>query len=217
MVTGRNTVVSCPSCTAKFNPMKEYTEATREMTKTPEFQSHLAADIAKADEGVSHADFVAGVQKGALGFKCMRGEPSSLITGTRKTIFNLLALLYMVAPLLFVSGWALYERDWWLLIGVPVSYAGTYSAARRSKIIFLFMLLCIGIWIRIGFSTHRWWYVTFFFFCALWGYWLFQMAEEAQNAYATQSLVENPDLFAQAVHQKKIMIVRKQAKATSNA
>src|SRR5437870_8707716 len=100
-----NTFVPCPSCTATFNPMQEYTKAAWEMTKTPEFQASLEADIAEANQGVTHADFVAGVQSGMLGFKCMRGEPSSLIAGTLKAIFNLLVLLYTVAPLFLVSGW----------------------------------------------------------------------------------------------------------------
>lgn len=169
--------------------------------------------IAEANEGVSHADFVAGVQSRVLGFKCMRGEPSSLLTGARKAIFNLLVLLYTVAPLLVVSMWAFYEHNWWFLLGIPISYAATYSATRGSKIIFWFLLVCIGIWIRSDFSIHQ--YVAFFFFCALWGYMLFQMAESAQNEYAMQSLVENPDLFARAVAENKIMIIRKQAEATS--
>jgi hypothetical protein len=171
--------------------------------------------ITEANEGVSHADFVAGVQSRVLGFKCMRGEPSSLLSGARKVMFHFLVLLYTVAPLFVVPAWAFYERDWWLLLGIPVSYAATYSATRGAKIIFLFLLVCIGIWIRSGFSIHQ--YVTFFFFCALWGYILFQMAESAQNEYAMQSLVESSDLFARALAEKKIMIVRKQDEATPGA
>ena len=109
--------------------------------------------------------------------------------------------------LYLVSAWALYEHNWWLLLGIPFSYAGTYLATRRSKIIFLFLCLCIGVWIKDGFSIHQ--YVTFFFFCALWGSMLFHMAESAQNEYAIQTLVERPDLFDQAVAGSLIMIVRK--------
>src|SRR5436305_11809385 len=98
---------------------------------------------------------------------------------------------------------------------MPMSYIATSSATRGSKIIFLFMLVCIGVWIRSGFSIHQ--YVTFFFFCALWGYILFQMAESAQNEYALQSLVENPDLFTRALSERKIMIVRRQGEATFSA
>jgi len=68
----------------------------RDLPLNPPFWSEDA--VAKANQGVTHADFVAGVQNGTLGFKCMRGEPSSLVAGARKTIFNLMVLLYTVAP-----------------------------------------------------------------------------------------------------------------------
>jgi hypothetical protein len=171
------------------------------------FAKMLEDSIAQANTGVTHADFVAGVQNGTLGFRCMFGEPHRLVTGGRKVIFNVLVLLYMAAPPVLVSAWALYEHNWWLLLGIPFSYAGTYLATRGSKIIFLFLCLCVGVWIKDGFSIHQ--YVTFFFFCALWGSMLFHMAESAQNEYAMQTLVERPDLFDQAVAGSLIMIVRK--------
>jgi hypothetical protein len=171
------------------------------------FSKMLEDDIAEANAGVTHADFVAGVRSGRLGFKCKFGEPHRLVTGGRKVIFNVLVLLYTLAPPALVSAWALYEHNWWLLLGISVSYAASYSAARGSKIIFLFLCLCIGVWIKNGFSIHQ--YITFFFFCALWGYMLFQMAESAQNEYAMQSLIESPDLFDKVVAGNLIMIVRR--------
>lgn len=171
------------------------------------FAKMLEADIAQANAGVTHSDFVAGVRSGRMGFKCMFGEPHQLVTGSRKVIFNFLVLLYTLAPPVLISAWALYENNWWLLLGIPVSYAASYSAARRSKLIFLFLFLCIGVWIKNGFSIRQ--YITFFFFCALWGYMIFQMAESAQNEYAMQSLIEKPDLFDRVVAGNLIMIVRK--------
>jgi hypothetical protein len=61
--------------------MQEYTKAAWEMTKTPELQAALGADIAEANKNVTHADFVAGVQNRTLGFKCMFGEPYQFIRG----------------------------------------------------------------------------------------------------------------------------------------
>ncbi|HTG32756.1 MAG TPA: hypothetical protein VLB76_07465 [Thermoanaerobaculia bacterium] len=65
------------------------------------FAKMLEDSIAQANAGVTHADFVAGVQSGTLGFRCMFGEPHRLVTGGRKVIFNVLVLLYMVAPPVF--------------------------------------------------------------------------------------------------------------------
>jgi len=63
--------------------MKEYVKDVRELTSTPEFLgeflARMQADIAEANKGVSHADFVAGVLSGTMGFKCVRGEPSQFL------------------------------------------------------------------------------------------------------------------------------------------
>ena len=107
-------------------------------------------------------------------------------------MFNLLAVLYQIGPLLLIPLWAYHESNWWLLIGIGVSWVASFSAASRSKLFFLFACLCIGLWIHSGFSIYQ--YITFYFFCALWGYMFFQMAEVAEQEYAT-CLIENPELF----------------------
>jgi hypothetical protein len=178
-----------------------------EMTKTPEFQGSLFAHIAKANEGVTHQEFAAGAQSGTIGFKCMVGEPQQFIRGARKAIFNLFVLLYMIGPLILVPLWAYHERNAWLLIGIPVSYLGSFSAASHSKLIFLFLMLCIGVWLKTGFSFHQ--YIMFFFFSALWGYFFFELAESTQNEYALQSLIERADIFDQAIADHRIIIIRK--------
>jgi len=127
--------------------------------------------------------------------------------GARKAIFNIFVLLYMLAPLILIPIWACRERNAWLLVGIAVSYIASYSAAARSKLVFLFLLLCIGVWLKAGFSFHQ--YITFFFFCALCGYLFFQLAESTQNEYALQSLIERPDIFNRAMAEHRIMIVRK--------
>jgi len=168
----------------------------------------MQQSIAAANEGITHPEFAAGVQSGKIGFKCMMGEPHQFITGARKAIFNLFVLLYMLAPLILIPIWAYHERNAWLLIGIPVSYIASYSAAAHSKLIFLFLMLCLGVWFGAGFSFHK--YITFFFFCALFGYMCFEWAESTQNDYALQSLIEHPDIFDRAIAEHRIMIVRKE-------
>jgi hypothetical protein len=158
-------------------------------------------------ESITHAEFVKGMQDKTVGFKVMRGEPYQLTTGAKRTVFNILVMLYTVAPLILIPLWAYYESNWVLLAGIAVSYLASFSAARQSKIIFLFTLLCIGYWIRSGFHIHD--YITFFFFCALWGYMVFQMAESAQTEYAAQALMDNPNLFNEAIAQERIIVIRR--------
>ena len=171
------------------------------------FSEMLEKHVADANKNITHADFVVGVEKGTIGFRCMFGEPNQLFRGARKIVFNVLVLLYLVAPLILVPFWAYHEGDWWLLFAIVISYVASFSAACKSNIIFLFACLSAGVWIYAGFSIHQ--YVTSFFFCALWGYALFRMADEAQMTYALQSLVENRALFEVAISQNRIMIVRK--------
>jgi hypothetical protein len=156
---------------------------------------------------ITHAEFVTGMRNKTIGFKCLLGEPCQLIRGARKAIFNILVMLYMAAPLIIIPLWAYHVGNWWLLVGIVVSYVASFSAANRSKIIFLFACFCTGFWILSGFSIYQ--YITFYFFCALWGYMLFQVAESVQTKYAMQSLIESLELFNEAIAQNKIMIVRR--------
>jgi hypothetical protein len=177
--------------------MKELVNAAWEKTKTPEFRASLKESIAETNRNITHADFVAGMQNKTMGFKCLLGEPSELISGARKTIFNFLVLLYLIAPLFIIPLWAYHERNWWLLIGIVVASVVSPQLAQRKghSIGGLLLLACIVFWFFKG--IHN--YYTFFSLCGLWGYMFFQMAEEAQREYAMQSLIENPELFNEAI------------------
>jgi len=126
----------------------------------------------------SHTDFVAGTNDKSLAI-VFSGSPYKLLSGVRLGLFYTLVSLYMFAPLLLVPVWAYHENNWWLLLGILVSYAGSISAGRESKLIYLFTLFCIVFWLKGGFSIYQ--YVTYNFFCALWGYLLYQMAEGATS------------------------------------
>ena len=71
----------------------------------------MQQSIAEANEGITHAEFVAGAQSGTIGFKCMVGEPHQFIAGARKAIFSFFVLLYTVAPLILIPIWAYHERN----------------------------------------------------------------------------------------------------------
>jgi hypothetical protein len=158
-------------------------------------------------DGISHEEFVTGVQNKTLGFKVTRGEPITLVKGARKVIFNILAFLYLVAPLLIIPLWAYRESNWWLLIGIAIASLISPQLAQRKghTIGALLLLACLALWFREG--VHNLW--TFFSLCALWGYTLFQMADNAQTEYAMQSLIEDPGLFSKAIAEKRIMVVRR--------
>jgi hypothetical protein len=206
-----DTTVSCSACNRRFNPMTECVKASYDLMKTPQFRASLEARIAEANKNVTHAEFAAGAENNTIGFKCMVGNPSQLLTKPRKMFFIIFVLLYMAAPPVVLSLLAYYYHDWRLLIGIPISYFATFSAGNHLWIfpllLFLLFCLCIGVWLRTGFSLHQ--YVTIYFVSAVWGYVLFEIADDAQNYYALQSLIEDPQLFKAAVEQNRIMIVRR--------
>jgi hypothetical protein len=93
----------------------------------------------------------------------------------------------MFIPLFAVPYWAYSNDNWYLLFGIPFSYFGSYTSfsPRLKSFIFLFTILCIGVWIKTGFNIHQ--YITFFFFCSLWGYLIAKIAEayDQQNKEGT--------------------------------
>jgi hypothetical protein len=175
------------------------------------FRDALERLIDEANRGISHEDFVSGVNAGTMGFKCMYGEPRQFIRGAQLVLFNVYVVLYMVAPLVVTPLWAWHENNWWLLGGIIASGIGTVMAgalhrqkARQTSIAALLIFAFIGGWIFSG--LHNYW--TFYFGAVSWGMVLFMIAEEAQWDYALQSLLQNQGIFDAAVATKRIMIVR---------
>jgi hypothetical protein len=158
-------------------------------------------------DSITHEEFVSGVQNQTIGFKVLRGEPITLVRGARKSIFNCLVVLYLVAPLVMVPLWAYHEGNWWLLPGVVIASLISPQLAQRKghSIGALFLLACLIFWLSKG--IHN--YYTFFSLCALWGYVFFQMADSAQAEYAMQSLVEDSGLFSRAIAEKRISVCRR--------
>lgn len=95
-----------------------------------------------------------------------------------RIMFNLFAFLYMVAPLIVVPYWAYSNSNGYLLFGILFSWFASFTTfkPKLKKFIIIFTMLCIGFWLKSGFSIHQ--YITFFFFCSLGGYLFAQIAEE---------------------------------------
>ena len=161
---------------------------------------------------ITHAEFVTGMQNKIIGFKVMYGEPIMLVKGARKNIFYILVMLYSVAPIFVIPLWAYHESNWWLLLGIFISWLATFLTANSRAVVIKgktvggsLLMICIVFWVIKG--IHN--YLTFFSLTAFWGCLLFQIAENVQIEYAMQSLIESPELFNEAVAQNKIMIVRR--------
>jgi hypothetical protein len=155
---------------------------------------------------VTHTEFVHGVKAGKIGFKSI-GEPNQLLRGASKAVFTLFAIFYTALPLLLIPTWSYIQTNWWLLLGIPISYLGAFSAASRSKLIYLFLLFCLWNWFKHGFDIQQ--FTTFYFLCAFWGYVFFNAAEGFQRSSALKALLVDPDLFSNAIADKRIIIIKK--------
>lgn len=177
----------------------------------------LIPEIQEANKGITHEDFVKGVNNGTIGFKIMWGEVSDLIIGSPKTAFSIHVILYLWAPLILVPLFSYLANNWLLLFGIIFSYFftrlavwhnTTISGKWKGNIIYLFGLFMIGYWLKSGFHFYD--YMSFFFFCGLWGHFFFLTAEAAQDPeHAIKCLVENKNLFNYAITSNKIMIIHK--------
>jgi hypothetical protein len=94
-------------------------------------------------------------------------------------MFVIFAFCHMFVPLIAIPYLAYYLGSWFLLFGILFSFVGSICAARELPIIYLFTCLCIGFWLRYGFDIHQ--YITFYFFCSLWGHLTCLIAGEYEN------------------------------------
>jgi hypothetical protein len=188
-----------------------------DILKSPAFIKSLNDDIAKANAGITHDEFVTGMKNKTIGFTVVKGEPYQFTKGFGRLVFNICVMLYTLVPFLVIPIFAYREHNWWLLIGSVIASLLAPQIEQRKPytfggIAFLgFMGATIGFWFagRTHYFTyfcHS--YFTFFCFCAFWGCMFFRMAEDFQKEYAIQSLKNNPELFYDAVAQNRIMIIR---------
>src|SRR3989442_15856505 len=112
----------------------------------------------------------------------------------------------MAGPVIFVPLWAYHVRNWWVLIGIAVSYLATASAGRYSRLIFYFGCYWTGFVIHNGFSVFH--YTTFYFFCAAYGYMLWQLADTMRMSCARRSLIDSDDIYDDAVAENRLRIIR---------
>lgn len=153
---------------------------------------------------MTHDEFSIGMQDETL--ECWLAEPYTLHRGLRKTIFNLLSLLYIAGPLIFISLWAYHVGNWWLLIGIPVSYLATASAGQHSPMIFYFGCYWVGFVIYNSFSVIH--FTSFYFLCAVYGYMLWQLADTTRMACARQSLIASDKLYNDALAEGRLRVIR---------
>jgi hypothetical protein len=188
--------------------MSEAPKSFQEIMEEYNRENNIPIDVS---DSITHSEFVSGARAGVVGFKVMGGEAYQLTRGLRKSIFNILVLLYLVSPFILIPLWAWHEENWWLLLGIVVAFVATRFAAnhtyhRMKQTAIGAILAGAAAYFLLSKGIHN--YYPFFIVSALWGYGLFVLADRAQNRFAMKTLIENPEVFRRAIVAKRIMIVR---------
>lgn len=116
---------------------------------------------------------------------------------------KLFTALYAIVPLIAIPYWAYVNQNWFLLFGIPVSYLGSFSGAKNSKVVIYLNVFCVGFWFKQGFSFHQ--YVTFFFFCALWGYLIYLIAAEYKDFGFREFVEKNPQVIKKILENEQLI------------
>ncbi|HET7329899.1 hypothetical protein [Dyella sp.] len=153
-----------------------------------------------------HAEFVKGLADKRYGVATNSRSHHLLSKGLNIT-FAVLVHLYMLGPLLIVPTLAYVFGNWWLLFGVVACYVGVFSAtgAMFRFIIVFATMFCIGFWLHGGFHLKQ--YVTFFYLCALGGYFAYAFADNFLAVSAERAVVQYPELYEKAVTQHLLDVV----------
>ena len=107
-----------------------------------------------------------------------------------KAIFGLFFVLYALAPFIVVPLLAYALGNWLLLFGILFSFGGSNS--RGVGVVGLLTCVAIGCWLKMGFDIHQ--YVTFFYFCSLWGCVMWACAEACDQKLKKGTLDNDRDM-----------------------
>lgn len=134
-------------------------------------------------ESYSFEEFTEKLRNNEIDFMLKGSHHYKLLMGVRKYIFYFFMIAYMIMPIIVIPIISLWVGNWWLLFGILISYLASGMASfKKLGLLFAYTIFCIVVWVRIGFNIHQ--YITFFFFCAWWGYMMFSWADGVEEEYA---------------------------------
>ena len=132
----------------------------------------------------------------------------NLLSGSSKFIFYLFVFSYMFFPLLIVPAFSLIFHDWFLLIGIIISYVSTVLTTRKIRFQFVGLLVPMVIyWFMKGFHMDD--YITFYYLCAFWGGFFYLMAVSYEESAAKRILLNDEKLFNKLSIAGDIFFMRK--------
>jgi hypothetical protein len=142
-------------------------------------------------------------------------EPYTITNHRERALFAILACGYQFAPFVLFPVLALVKQDWWLLLGILLSFAASRFAAQNytankstaptitfAIVVFSLFSLATVWWLRTKFGHN----FPFAAMSCLWGFLFFTLAEVTQIKFAMRNLLERAEIFAAVAAQNKIVI-----------
>lgn len=159
----------------------------------------------------SHEDFVEGIKNKEMIYEILLQNKSKIIQGRGKLFFTIYVLLYLWLPPIFIPIFAYQHHNWFILIGLAVTYIGVFWGARKSKFAFYSTMALLGWWtascINSGFHLRG--FPMFFLACLWWGYMWYQIADVVENQYTFDAIMSNPDLYYNLAENDLLFIMKK--------
>ena len=175
--------------------------------------AHLNKNEIESIRGMSYEEFVSETATDkTLQFQfddLVDANQSKYLKGGGKVLFFFCLFCYMFFPVIAISFFAYKYDNWFLLIGIPISYISTFLATRKKYILMAAPLIPMIInWIFFN-GFHFSDYATFFYCCALWGGFFYLLAIEYETDFAKTEIMKNPDLFNELSQYGRIFFLRK--------
>ena len=106
------------------------------------------------DKNITHEDFVVGIKNGSftIDYNMKDIDVYAVCSRKRKNSLGIIQIICFLLPSLLVILFSIVYSNWWLLIGILVSYIGIISAhAFGYKPSVYLLLITIGGWFARGF------------------------------------------------------------------
>lgn len=177
-------------------------------TEDEKLLEFLKANSPFVDKNISHEDFSTGIKNGSLTieYDIKDVDVYAVCSRKRKNSLGLIHIICFLLPFLLVILFSIVYSNWWLLIGILISYIAiilTHHVGYKPSVYVL--LLTIGSWFARGFHFQD--YFTFFPLTFVFSQMITSIEKEYDDTYLKEELVESPILFYELLD--KITIIRK--------
>jgi len=159
---------------------------------------------------ISHEDFVYGIKNNSftIDYEFKEINVYELCSSKKKNSLAVIHIVCSILPSLLSVIFSIIYSNWWLLLGVGVSYLGIiFTHSFGYKLSAYVLVVLIGIWITKGFHFSS--LITFLPLIFVLSQMLTGIENEYDKMYLIDALVKSPRLFYEYVDKITILKVEK--------